>query len=198
MNALQNLIVFERRLHRELKEGERVHSGVFTGVSSEIKNDLIECIDSVIQDQIDKEIENCRFFSIQVDETTDVSTEEQLSVIIRLDRGGEIVERFLKLFDVNSDRAAFAISDVVRSILSRYGESLKEILIMQTYDGASVMSGQIGGLQTLIHQEYPFAFFFHCAAHRLNLFLCQSASTLPSVKFFLQISVHLVRHQSSC
>ena len=92
--------VFERRLHRELTEGERVHSGVFTGVSSEIKNDLIECIDSVIQDQIDKEIENCRLLSIQVDETIDVSTKEQLSVIIRLDRGGEIVEKFLKLFDL--------------------------------------------------------------------------------------------------
>ena len=40
--------VFERRLHRELTEGERVNSFVFTGVSSEIQNDLIECIDSVI------------------------------------------------------------------------------------------------------------------------------------------------------
>ena len=29
--------VFERRLHRELTEGERVHSGVFTGDSPEIK-----------------------------------------------------------------------------------------------------------------------------------------------------------------
>ena len=124
--------VFERLLHRELPEGERVHSGVFTGVSSEIQNDLIECIDSVIQDQIDKETENCRFLSIQVDETTDVSTKEQLSVIIRLDRGGEIYERFLKLFDVSSDRSAVAISDVVRSILSRYGEFLKEKLKIQT------------------------------------------------------------------
>ena len=56
--------VFEHRLHRELTEGERVHSGVFNRISSEIQNDLIECIDSVIQDQIDKEIENCRFLSI--------------------------------------------------------------------------------------------------------------------------------------
>ena len=142
-----------------------------------------------MKDQIDKDIENCRFLDIQVDEITDVSTKEQLSVIICLDRGGEIVERFLNLFDVSSDRSAVAISYVVRSILSRYGESLKEKLIMQTYDGASVMSGQIGGLQTLIHQEYPFAFFFHCAAHRLNLFLCQSASNRPSVKvFFANIS----------
>ena len=34
--------IFERRLHRELPEGERVQSGVFTGVSSEIQNYLIE------------------------------------------------------------------------------------------------------------------------------------------------------------
>ena len=119
--------------------------------------------------------------SIQVDETTHVSTKEQLSVIIRLDRGGEIVERFLKLFDISSDKSTVAISDVVRSIHSRFEESSR---ILQAYDGSSIISGQIGGLQTFIRQEYPFAFFFHCAAHRLNLVLCQSASNLPSVKVY--------------
>ena len=84
--------VSELRLHRELAEGEWVHSGVFTGVSSEIQNDLIECIDSVIHDQIDKEIENCRFLSIQVDETTDVSTKE-----------------VSETFDVSSDRSHFSL-----------------------------------------------------------------------------------------
>eukprot|EP00795_Rhopilema_esculentum_P015519 gene15519-6782_t len=71
---------------------------VFTGVSSEIQNDLIDCIDSVIQDVIDKEVKECTFLSMQVDETTDVTTKEQLSVIIRLDRKDEIVERFLSAF----------------------------------------------------------------------------------------------------
>ena len=68
-----------------------IHSGVFTGIYSEIQNDLIEFIDSVIQDQVDKEIENCRLLSIQVDETTDVFSKEQLSIIIHLDREGELV-----------------------------------------------------------------------------------------------------------
>ena len=86
-----------------------IHSGVFTDVYSEIQNDLIECIDSVIQDQIDKEIENCRFLSIQVDETTDVSTKEQLSVIIRLDMEGETVERFLKHQKHSSDRFNYVL-----------------------------------------------------------------------------------------
>ena len=54
------------------------------------------------QDQIDKEIQECTFLTIQVDETTDV-TKEQLSAIIRLDRNGEIVEGFLKFVNVSQD-----------------------------------------------------------------------------------------------
>eukprot|EP00795_Rhopilema_esculentum_P008629 gene8629-14641_t len=182
--------IFERRLHGRLADSERTSSGgVFTGVSSDIQNDLIECTDSVIQDQIDNEIQHCTFLSIQVDETTDVSTKEQLSIIVRLDRKGEIVERLLKFVNVSQDRSAPAITAIVKNILSKYGESLKEKMVMQTYDGATVMSGHIGGVQTLLRQDYPFAYFFHCAAHRLNLVLCQSACRIPSVKvFFASIS----------
>ena len=51
------------------------------------------------------------------------------------------------------------------------------------------MSGHIAGVQTLVREEYPFAYFFHCAAHRLNLILCQSASAIPAVKvFFANVS----------
>ena len=55
---------------------------------------------------------------------------------------------------------------------------------MQTYDGASVMSGHIGGVQTLMRQQYPFAYFVHCAAHRLNLVLSQAVSSISPVKVF--------------
>ena len=52
---------------------------------------MIDCIDAVIEDHIDKEIRDCQFFSIQCDETLDLSTKEQLSVIVRLDNKGQIV-----------------------------------------------------------------------------------------------------------
>ena len=68
-------------------------------------------------------------------------------------------------------------------------ESVKEKLVMQTYDGDSVMSGHIAGVQALVGEKYPFAFFFHCAAHRLNLVLCQSTSAFSCVKvFFANVS----------
>ena len=47
----------------------------------------------------------------------------------------------------------------MKRILSRYGDSLKYKLIMQTYDGAAIMSGHLTGLQTLIRQDYPYERF---------------------------------------
>ena len=92
------------------------------------------------------------------------------------------MERFLTFFDVSSDRSAPAISIVLKQSLRKYGDKLKDKLIMQTYDGASVMPGHISWVQRLLREDYPFAYFFHCAAHRLSLVLCQSASSIPAMK----------------
>ena len=74
--------------------------------------------------------------------------------------------------NVSQDRCAPAITAIVKEILKRYGESLKEKVVMETYDGATVISGHIGGVQTLLQQERPFAYFFCGAAYRLDLVLC--------------------------
>ena len=174
--------VFDRRLHGRLQAAERPDSGgVFTGVSPEVQNDLIECIDSVIQDQIDTEVRQCQFFSIQIDETTDISAKAQLTAIIRLDRISEVVESFLKFHDVSTGRSAETLSGIVKGILSRYGDSLKYKLVMQNYDGAAVMSGHLNGLKHL-YARITLMPFFHCAAHRFNLVLCQSALAIKDVK----------------
>ncbi len=137
----------------------------------------------IIEDEILKEMENCTFLSIQVDETTDVSTKEQLSMIVRLDKGSEIMERQLGFVDVSSDRTATALSTVIKGKLIQH-ENIKDKLIGQTYDGASVMSGHLNGVQAQVKREYPFAHFVHCATHRLNLVLCQAASSIAPVKIF--------------
>ena len=78
--------VFERQLHGRLAESSLRGGGRFTGVSPDIQNDLINCLDMIIENDILKEMDNCTFLSIQVDEATDVSTKEQLSMIVRLDK----------------------------------------------------------------------------------------------------------------
>ena len=62
-------------------------------------------------------------------------------------------------------------------------------MIVQTYDGASVMAGHISGVQAKVREHFPQAFFFHCAAYKVKLVLCQSASRLSAVKvFFANVS----------
>ena len=86
-----------------------------------------------------------------------------------------------------------AMGEVVKATPSNFGASVKSKLIMQTYDGAAVMSGHLSGLQTRICQDYPFAFFFHCAAHRFNLVLCQSAQDIKQIKcFFLKLIIFVL------
>ena len=50
-------------------------------------------------------------------------------------------------FDVSSNGSPPAISIVVKQPLRKYGDTLKDKLIMQTHDRASVISGSISGLQ---------------------------------------------------
>lgn len=44
----------------------------------------------------------------------------------------------------------------------------------QTYDGAAVMSGDIGGVQAQFQIQHPEATYVHCYAHELNLVLCHT------------------------
>ena len=59
---------------------------------------------------------------------------------------------------------------VLKDQLDGMGADSASHLIAQCYDGASVMSGRLGGLQALMRESIcPLAIYVHCWAHRLNL-----------------------------
>ncbi|XP_063918636.1 zinc finger MYM-type protein 1-like [Zophobas morio] len=130
-------------------------SSVFSGLSKTIQNDLIDSINKIISQIISAEIKQSPCFSWQVDETTDIQCLSQLSVIFRYVTNGKIVERFMGFFN---------------------DFDLANKLIGQTYDGASVMSGELNGLQSKIKNVASQALFIHCYAHRMNLILQDSAT----------------------
>ena len=64
----------------------------------------------------------------------------------------------------------------------------KQKLVAQCYDGASVMSGQHRGVQSIVKEAYPNAHYVHFYAHQLNLVLQQATSQIDSVsRYFLHI-----------
>lgn len=61
-------------------------------------------------------------------------------------------------------------------------------IVAQSYDGASVMSGCLGGVQSKIKQIYPNAIYTHCMAHRLNLVVVDMCKNIKVPIFILKIN----------
>ncbi|KAL4131731.1 hypothetical protein QTP88_009004 [Uroleucon formosanum] len=160
---------------------------VFSGLSGDIQNDLIQSISNVLMKRVTLEIKNVDFVSIIMDETTDVVSKSQLSIIFRYITHEGVQERFLGFVDVSQDRSAKCLAEYTFNILQGYNCENK--LIAQTYDGAAVMSGQHNGLQALVRLKCKNAMFLHCYAHKLNLILKQSVDHIKECKvFFLTLS----------
>ena len=64
-------------------------------------------------------------------------------------------------------------------------------MVFQGYDGASVMSGCVSGVQSHIRELVPNAIYIHCHAHCLNLVLVDCV-TSASDFFHPPISLHLL------
>ncbi|XP_060858111.1 52 kDa repressor of the inhibitor of the protein kinase-like isoform X2 [Metopolophium dirhodum] len=116
-----------------------------------------------------------------IDETTDVSVKEQLTLCVRyLSGSGENVsmnESFLKFIEVQS-LTGENLATVILNGLNACGIDCNN-MVGQGYDGASNMSGHLKGVQTIIRETYPKALYVHCVAHSLNLAVSKASNILP-------------------
>ena len=155
-----------------------------TMISKTIQNDLIVCMGSVIKDIIIDRIKTAQFYTLLLDETTDVSKSSQLTVCIQyVDvKDCKLQEDFVGFFTVK-DATGEGLKLLLLSILKKSGLSL-ENLRGQGYDEGSNMSGRFEGLQALIHTDQPLAIYCHCYSHSLNLVLSKSCQMQPFLNMF--------------
>ncbi|XP_078494173.1 zinc finger MYM-type protein 1-like [Ciona intestinalis] len=150
-------------------------------VSPDIQNEILSIISNNvtrvlignIKTQSRGEQHMSSVFSIIIDETSDLSNLEQVSVCIRyatdqLHRN----EVFLGLYETSKTDAS-TLRKIVDDVLLRFGLNIQQ-LRGQGYDGGSNMSGKITGLQKRISDDNCKALYFHCTGHQLNL-ICQDA-----------------------
>ena len=152
---------------------------VFKGTSKTVQNELLNCMESVIRERIVEEVRSARFVAIQADETTDVSTQTQLVLVLRYVDGKHAVqERFFEFVPILSATAS-SIADAILERLNSVFTDDKCKLIAQAYDVASVMGGERAGVQqkdTRRVQKCPLfallrtpAEFDHAAGHFTHL-----------------------------
>lgn len=143
-------------------------------ISKTTQNDLIDCCASVILDKIVNAIKESKYFSILVDETTDISTSEQLVLCIRYVFHNKVQEDFLKLVIVENT-FGFNLSKVILHQLDDLGLNIK-YLRGQGYDGGANISGKYQGVQGQILKIQHLTLYTHCASHCLNLSISKACS----------------------
>ena len=108
------------------------------------------------------------YLTIMIDETTDVTNQEQVTIVLRrIDDTFETCEEFIGLYTVSSIEAE-CLTEVIKDTMIRLNLSMEK-LRRQRYDGCSTMSGTRTGVAKRIFDEEPRAVFTHCYGHSLNL-----------------------------
>ncbi|XP_045508255.1 zinc finger MYM-type protein 1-like [Colias croceus] len=158
------------------------NKSVFKGTSKSIQNDILDAIYEVCICEIQQQIKKSNFVAIQADETTDCSTIQQLVFIVRYVHDGKIYERFIKYLQPKGHTADILAAEILNELDSLNIDKNK--LIGQCYDGASVMSGNSNGVQKIVRDMYPYAYYVHCYAHQLNLILERGASINNTIRSF--------------
>ncbi|XP_018328999.1 zinc finger MYM-type protein 1 isoform X3 [Agrilus planipennis] len=178
----RGLINLSAELNATLREHLQ-NVSVFKEHSTDIQNDLLDCILEVCHEEIIKEINKSSFLAVMADEIADVSAKTQLAVILRYTVDGEPIERFWKYLNPTKWDAE-TLSENIFSIIDPLIKNSPYKLISQSYDGGEVMSGQHAGVQAKIRQKYSCAHFVHCYAHQLNLIISKAASINSQVRVF--------------
>ena len=137
-------------------------------VSGTMQNEIVKTMALRVLRHVAECLRKADFFTIMVDETSDVSNKEQVVICLRwVGCDFEVHEDFVGLYEVASTGAEI-IFGVIVDVLQRLNLPLSRAR-GQCYDGAATMSGIRSGVATRVLAEEPRAVFTHCYGHSLNL-----------------------------
>ena len=163
---------------------------VFKGTSKTIQNELLECMLAVMREHIVEEVKSANFVAIQADETTDVSTQTQLVLVMRyIDSNHKVQERFFEFLPISESTSVSIASVLLERLNGLFADNEKVKLIAQAYDGASVMRREKAGVQQKVREHFKNAHYVHCYVHQLNFIMQQATSRIKKVTSKLVLSM---------
>ena len=135
-------------------------------------------------DQMDKDlherITSSQYFSILIDESTDMAVNQNMLVYIRI----EPETHFLSLNRIKTANAETLCDTVIR-IMEEKNMDLNKLVGIAT-DGAATMIGRKSGDVVRLRNKVPNLLSFHCIAHRLALASHASAQAADAVPYLIK------------
>ena len=159
-----------------------------------LSNDTINCriydISNNILEQVMEELKASPFpFSMQLDESTNVSQRAQLLAYVRYMHADGIKEEFLFCEPLFESTKAADVLQTVNNFFAKQDFNWKRNIGSLCTDGAPSMLGKTSGFATLVKKEAPQIIVTHCFLHRHAL----ASKTLPSnLQEILSTSVKVV------
>ena len=136
--------------------------------SPEMQNEMVKVMALRVLRKVSANLQNASFYTVMLDETTDVANVEQVVVCLRwVSERFEVYEDFVGLYQVESTQSE-KIYGVIADVLLRLNLAVSKVR-GQCYDGAASMSGAKSGVVARMHAVEPRAVFTHCYGHALSL-----------------------------
>ena len=153
---------FQAVLNFRVEAGDKVLANHFangprnaTYRSKTIQNEIIEVLDTYIQDKIVAEINEAGAFSLLADEASDSSNKEQLPLVLRfVDQERNVREEFVRFYECEDGVTGQAIATLILKAVQELGMSM-DFCKGQCYDGAGNMSGPCNGAAAIVRRQYP-------------------------------------------
>lgn len=159
-----------------------------TYLSPTVQNEMIGVVGKAIKESVIKRVQEATFYSLMMDETTDLSHQEQVSIMVRYVACSQeqvtIEERLLCLV-ATTETTGEALAGLLLGAIESSGLDLS-LVVGQGYDGGSSMRSEHKGVQARIKEKNPRAMFIHCYAHSLNRVLVNSLNhkSIPEARDF--------------
>ena len=156
---------------------EKVHLFTQISLSHQTVTRRINDISTEIRETLDLVSKNFVYFSLALDETTDIKDTAQLAIFIRgVDSQMNVTEELLELVSLNDTTTGRDIKEAVINCMQAHQINLKNLIGIAT-DGAPAMVGKnvgavnliLGHKETLEKTNYFEIFICHCFLHLENL-----------------------------
>ena len=114
---------------------------------------LAECI----QDEITEKLHKSPFVSIMADERTDIAVSKKLLIYAKLISDGIVSEtHFLTNITIEEKQCtAPVVTQKIQNVIVACSIPVDKVMCFGS-DGASIMTGRVGGVSTLLKKENPF------------------------------------------
>ena len=162
-----------------------------------LSNDTIwSRIDDISQDILQQKVSDLVAtpvkFSIQLDESTDVTNCSQLLVFIRYMKEGGVNEEFLFCEPLLETTKAIDVLQLVKAFFAQRALNLQMCGSICT-EGAPAMLGNRSGFAALMRKEIPSIIATHCILHRHALVSKCLPSKFKNVMSIVVRSVNFIR-----